>query len=189
MKLVLGIGNIGKQYEDTRHNTGFQVVEYLAKKYNSEIIKEEFKSLTTKIDINNETIILVKPTTLVNLSGQSLMSMMLFYKIKKDDIIIVFDDMDILPGNIKLVFKGSSAGHNGIKNIIEILNSDEFKRIKVGIGRSKFNKINYVLGKPDNKEEYDKWKEGIIKASDAIEYIIKNSFEKAMNKYNTKQHG
>ena len=188
MKIVLGIGNIGKQYDDTRHNTGFKVLDLLAKKYDTEINKEEFKSLTAKIEINEEKILLVKPTTLVNLSGQSLMSTMLFYKVKKEDILIVYDDMDILPGNIKLALKGSSAGHNGIKNIIEVLNSDEFKRIKVGIGRSKYNKINYVLGKFEG-EEYKLWNEGINKACEAIEYIFNNSFDKAMNKYNVKNHG
>ena len=185
MKLVLGIGNIGYQYEDTRHNTGFKVLDKFASKYNTSISKEEFKSMTTRIEINNETILLIKPTTLVNLSGQSLLSNMLFYKIKKEDILIVYDDMDIQPGKIKLSRSGNSAGHNGIKNIIEVLNSNEFDRIKVGIGRSKLNKINYVLGKPTGVE-LDNWNLGIDLAVDALIYIFNNSFERAMNKYNAK---
>lgn len=186
MKLVLGIGNIGSQYEDTRHNSGFMCIDTLARRYNTIVNKKEFNSLVGHIVINNEKLILVKPTTMVNLSGQSLLSVMLFYKIKKEDIIIAYDDMDILPGHIKLAKKGTSAGHNGIKNIIEHLNSDEFFRIKIGIGRDKYNKINFVLSKPEDKIEYNLWHDGITKASDAIEMIIKTSFDKAMNKYNTK---
>lgn len=189
MKLVLGIGNIGKEYEETRHNSGFMALDELAQKYNTSITKKEFNAYTSNIEINNEKIILVKPTTMVNLSGQALMSIMLFYKIKKEDIIIVYDDMDILPGHIKLAKKGTSAGHNGIKSIIEYLNSDVFFRIKIGIGRDKYNKISYVLGKPEDKIEYNLWKDGIILASQAVEMIINKSFDQAMNKYNTKDHG
>lgn len=188
MKIVLGIGNVGEEYVDTRHNSGFMAIDILAGKYNTKVDKKEFNSLIGKIEINKEPIILVKPTTLVNLSGQSLKSVMLFYKVKKEDIIIVYDDMDILPGKIKLSKKGTSAGHNGIKNIIEYLNSDEFMRIKIGIGRDKFHKISFVLSKPTDKIEYNLWHDGILCASEAVEYIINHSFDLAMNKYNTREH-
>ena len=188
MKIVLGIGNIADEYVDTRHNAGFMAIDELAKRYQTSVDKKEFNSYIGKIEINKEQIILVKPTTLVNLSGQSLKSVMLFYKVKKEDVIIIYDDMDILPGKIKLAKKGTSAGHNGIKNIIEYLNSDEFMRIKIGIGREKMNKINYVLTKPTDKIEYNLWHDGIIKSCDAVEHIINHSFDSAMNKYNTRDH-
>lgn len=193
MKLILGIGNYGDEYQDTRHNSGYQAIDIIADDFQINIIKKDFKSIYGKGKIYNEDVILLKPLTYVNNSGEALIDCMHFYKISKEDIIVLVDDMDTLPGDVRLKKKGSSAGHNGLKNIIKLLGTDEFFRVKIGIGRPEHsnnpNRIpDYVLSRPYDKDVYQAWKYGIKKAAEATEYILKETFEKAMTKYNAEEY-
>jgi PTH1 family peptidyl-tRNA hydrolase len=190
MKLILGIGNYGDIYKDTRHNSGFQAIVLVASDFNIDIYKKDFKSLVGKGKIFNEDVLLLKPLTYVNLSGEALIAAKNFYKVDIDDIIILVDDMDTQPGNVRLKLKGSSAGHNGLKNIIQLLGTEQFRRIRIGIGRpSPSNNPNripdYVLSSARDPKEYEAWKDGISKAAEALEYTLKFGFEKAMTKYNS----
>ena len=193
MKLILGIGNYGDIYEDTRHNSGFQALDLLAEDFDIDIKKRDFKSLYGKGKIFDEDVILVKPQTYVNLSGEALIAVKNFFKIDISDILVLVDDMDTEPGFVRLKKKGSSAGHNGLKNIISLLGTDVFDRIRIGIGRPAMsnnpNRIpDYVLSCPKEKDVYDAWKDGISKACAATEYALKYGFDKAMTKFNAEDH-
>lgn len=190
MKLILGIGNYGDLYEDTRHNSGFQAIDLIASDFNIDIRKKDFKSLYGKGKIFDEDVLLLKPLTYVNLSGEALIAAKNFYKVALSDIIVLVDDMDTEPGNVRLKKKGSSAGHNGLKNIISLLGTDEFDRIRIGIGRPQAsnnpNRIpDWVLSAPKDREIYEAWKDGISKGAEALEYALKFGFDKAMTKFNS----
>jgi hypothetical protein len=185
VKIVLGIGNIGDIYTDTRHNSGFQAIDLLAEDFDMEFRKRDFKSFIAKGKIFGEDVLLMKPLTYVNLSGEALIQAKNFYKVDVEDIIILVDDMDTDPGHIRLRVKGSAGGHNGLKSIISVLGGDNFKRIRIGIGKpSVGNTPDFVLSAPKDKETYQAWKDGISKAAEALEYALKYDFEKAMSKYN-----
>lgn len=193
MKLILGIGNYGDIYKDTRHNSGFQALDLFTEDTGIEIRKHDFKSLVGKGKIFGEDVLLLKPLTYVNLSGEALIEAMRFYKIDVKDIIIIVDDMDTEPGNVRLKTKGSAGGHNGLKNIIQHLGTDEFNRIRIGIGRPPHSEnpnriVDYVLESPRDSSEYVAWKDGISKATEALEYTLKYDFVKAMNKYNAEEY-
>lgn len=183
MKLIVGLGNPGKKYEKTRHNVGFETIDLLANGWGFDIDKEGFKGLFAKTKYLEKDLILLKPQTFMNLSGESVISIMNFYKIDIKDIIIIYDDMDIELGHVKLKENGSSGGHNGIKSIIQHLGTQEFKRIKVGIGHSNYDVIDYVLSKPSSEEQL-KLDESMKNAVEAIKISIKDSFNKAMTMYN-----
>jgi PTH1 family peptidyl-tRNA hydrolase len=190
MKLVLGIGNYGDIYKDTRHNSGFQALDLFTEDTGIEIRKHDFKSLVGKGNIFGEDVLLLKPLTYVNLSGEALSEAMRFYKLTPKDIIILVDDMDTEPGNVRLKTKGSAGGHNGLKNIIQHLGTEEFDRIRIGIGRPPHSDnpnriVDYVLQSPKDSSEYMAWKDGISKACEALEYTLKYDFVRAMNKYNS----
>ncbi len=189
MKLILGIGNYGDEYQDTRHNSGYQAIDLIAKDFSIDIKKKDFKSIYGKGKIYSEDVLLLKPLTYVNLSGEALLAAKNFYKIPLEDILILVDDMDTTPGDVRLKKKGSSAGHNGLKNIIQLLGTEEFNRVKIGIGRpEKSNNPNripdFVLSAPYDRDIYDAWKDGIKSAAEAVEYSLQYGFEKAMTKYN-----
>ena len=184
MKVILGIGNYGYEYEHTRHNAGFDAIDKFADLVNIQINKKDFKSLYGYGTYNNERIFLLKTQTYVNLSGDALRDIISFYKTPVEDIIILVDDMDTDVGKIRLKFKGTSGGHNGLKSIISVLHTESFKRIKIGISKPVSNPINYVLGKPKG-EEYLLFDKGTTLASEALKYILDNNFEKAMTKYNS----
>lgn len=183
--LIVGLGNIGKQYEHTRHNVGFDVVDKLAESWGQNIEKEGFKGTYLKLKYFDKDVIILKPSTFMNLSGDSIKACMDFYKIPKENLIVIHDDMDIPIGHLKLKEKGSSGGHNGIKSIIANLGgNEEFKRIRVGIGHPEnHNVIDFVLTK-FSKEERDTVDEAIKNAVDAIKMALKESFNKAMTIYN-----
>lgn len=184
MKLIVGLGNPGKEYELSRHNSGFRALDAFADKAKVEFNREDFKGVYAKFKLDDEDIVLFKPMTFMNLSGTSVIQIASFFKIKKEDIVVVYDDMAIAPGEIRLRLKGSSGGQKGMQNIIEQLGSEEIKRIRIGIGEPEYDAIDYVLGKPkgDEKLALDK---GIEKAALAIkDYLFEDSFAKAMNRYN-----
>jgi len=141
MKLIIGLGNPGKEYENTRHNTGFMVLDRLSEKLNIEMTQNKFKGLYGKSKYKGEDVILLKPQTYMNLSGESVRQVMDFFKINQEDILVIYDDLDMPVGKLRLRQSGSAGGHNGIKNIILHTGSQNFNRIRVGIDRSKYIKL------------------------------------------------
>lgn len=189
MFIIAGLGNPGRQYEGTRHNIGWQVIDELAEKYNIKITESKFKGLIGKGIIGSEKVILVKPLTYMNLSGECIGEVVNFYKIDEtSELIIVADDISLDVGYIRMRKKGSAGGHNGLKNIIACLGHEEFMRIKMGVGDKPagYDLADYVLGH-FNKEEEKIIAESRKTAVLAIETIMSDGIDKAMNLYNTKK--
>ena len=184
MKLIVGLGNPGKKYEGTRHNMGFMTIDLLSDLSRIDVDKEVFHGLMGRGKIFDEDVILFKPTTYMNLSGTAVSEVVNYFKIEKEDIIVICDDMAIEVGKIRLRSKGSSGGQKGLQNIIDNLKTEEFKRIRVGIGEpDEYGAIDYVLGKP-TKEERPLIEEAIKLAVEAIKEAFKTDFERAMSKFN-----
>ena len=183
MFLIVGLGNPGKEYEDTRHNIGFKVVDNIAKKYNIEINRQKFKGTYGEGFIEGEKVILLKPSTYMNLSGESVREVVNFYNIDNDDILVIYDDISLEIGSLRIREKGSAGGHNGIKSIIAHLSSEVFSRIKVGVGQPGGDLIKHVLGK-FTKEETAVLSETIDVAIKATAEIIKSDAKTAMNQFN-----
>ena len=183
MKLIVGLGNPGKKYEHTRHNMGFDTVDLFAELAKIDIDKEAFKGLVGRGKVFEEDIYLLKPQTFMNLSGESVREIVNYFKIDIEDVIIIYDDMALEPGKIRLRASGSSGGHKGMQNIIDQLGTEEIKRIRIGIGESTDDTIDYVLSKP-LKEERPLIDEAIKNAVEALKEILKNNFEKAMTNFN-----
>lgn len=185
MYLIVGLGNPEEEYSKTRHNMGFNTINKISKEYNIETKKSKFQGIYGSGIIEEQKVILVKPQTYMNLSGNCIKEFVEFYKIEKDKILIIYDDMDIEPGKIKIRKKGSSGGHNGIKSIIQMLGTEEFPRIRIGIGKpaEMQDKISYVIGHIP-EEETSKLEEGVEKAQKAITEILKNGIDIAMNEFN-----
>ena len=185
MYLVIGLGNPEAEYSKTRHNMGFNTINKIAQQYNIEINKNKFQGLYESAVIEGKKVILVKPQTYMNLSGNCVKEIADFYKVQKEEILVIYDDMDIEPGKIKIRKKGSSGGHNGMKSIIQMLGTEEFPRIRIGIGRPEHNgdEINYVIGAIP-EEEIPKLEKGVKKAKEAVIEILKNGIDSAMNKLN-----
>ena len=183
MKLIVGLGNPGNEYINTRHNIGFYYLDLYVSKYNS-IFKEKFNGLYSKIKIDGEDVIFLKPLTYMNLSGEAVIKFVNYYKIKSEDILIIHDDLDLDIGRIKLKENGSSGGHNGIKSIIENLHTEDFKRLKIGISKNKlYDTKDYVLGKFTN-EEQEILKENSDKIINILNDYFKLPFNDLMSKYN-----
>ena len=185
MYLIIGLGNPEEEYSKTRHNMGFNTINKIAKQQKIEINKTKFQGLYETATIEGEKVILVKPQTYMNLSGNCVQEFVNFYKIEKQNIIVIYDDMDIEPGQIKIRKQGGPGGHNGMKSIIQMLDTEEFARIRIGIGRPKHNgdDINYVIGKIP-EDEIPKLDDGVERAKDAVIEILKNGIDSAMNKFN-----
>ncbi len=188
MYIIAGLGNPGKQYDMTRHNIGFEVIDYVSKELGVKVNKLKFKSLYGEAKIGTEKVYLIKPQTYMNLSGDSIREFSSFYKIPPENIIIISDDVSLPIGKIRIRTKGSAGGHNGLKSIIYQLNSDNFPRIRIGVGapeHSDYDLADFVLGR-FTKDEIPVLEDAIIKTSKAIDEIILNGIDRAMNKYNTK---
>ena len=183
MILIVGLGNPGKQYEQTRHNIGFDVIDYMANKYNIDVNREKFKGICGEGFIENKKVILLKHLTYMNLSGERIRELANFYKLEDDEIIVVYDDISLDIGRLRIREKGSAGGHNGIKSIIQNLGGDKFPRVKVGVGQPKDNLVNHVLGK-FSKEDREHIEKVIPVVSDAIVEIVKNDAKESMNKFN-----
>jgi len=184
MKLIVGLGNPGKEYEKTRHNAGFRFIDNYAEKKGLSFNKEKFKGLYAELNHNGEKVILLKPQKYMNLSGEVINDFMNFFKINPEDILIIYDDLDTEKGKIKIKYKGSSGGHNGLKNIENHLKTQEYKRIKIGISKDKDqDKIDYVIGKVPN-EEYELINSVNKKAENIIDDYLNMTFDNFMNKYN-----
>lgn len=185
MNLIVGLGNPEKDYAKTRHNMGFNVINNLAERYNIEVNKSKFKSLYGDGLIEGKKVILLKPQTYMNLSGEAVDEIVSFYKLSLEDIIVVYDDLDIEPGKIRIRKSGSPGSHNGIKSVTHYLKSNNFARVRVGIGKPETNVdlIEYVIGAIDD-EQRELLKSGVEMATEAIIEILKNNIDSAMNKFN-----
>ena len=185
MYLVVGLGNPENEYAHTRHNMGFDTINQIAKNNNIQITKNKFKGLCESTIIQNQKVILLKPQTYMNLSGESVKEVAEFYNLKPEEIIVIYDDIDIEKGHIKIRKKGGAGSHNGMKSVVEELQSTDFARIRVGIGQPEFKSdmINYVIGKV-SQEEQEILQQGVEKAAKAVEEILKNGIDIAMNKFN-----
>lgn len=185
MYLIVGLGNPEAEYGKTRHNMGFNTINKIATKYNIDVTKTKFQGLNGTGIIEGKKVVLLKPQTYMNLSGESVKPFVDFYKIEKENILVIYDDMDIEPGKIKIRKKGSSGGHNGMKSIIQMIGTEDFPRIRIGIGRPEHNgdEINHVIGAIP-EEQIPLLDEGTEKAKDAVIEILKNGIDIAMNKFN-----
>ncbi|MBR5239355.1 MAG: aminoacyl-tRNA hydrolase [Clostridia bacterium] len=189
MHMIVGLGNPGKQYEFTRHNAGFLCLDYLAAKNNIKVNKIKFKSLVGEGNIGGEKVILLKPTTFMNLSGEAVVQAAGFYKVDVSDIIVVYDDISLPIGSLRIREKGSAGGHNGMKSIIYLLGKDNFPRIRLGVGSNGERDLaDHVLGK-FSKEEMNGFSASVEDAVEAISYMLKGDTQKAMNLYNKKGIG
>ena len=189
MFLIVGLGNPGKQYEHTRHNIGFDVMDALAEKYNISISEKKHKALCGKGVINGVKVVLAKPQTYMNLSGESVAELVNYYKMDlEEEMIVIYDDISLAPGNLRIRKKGSAGGHNGIKNIIAMTGTQNFLRIKVGVGEKPagWDLADHVLGR-FSTEERKLVDEAIVQAADAVEKIITDGPDVAMNEYNRKK--
>ena len=189
MYLIVGLGNPTKQYEKTRHNIGFDVIDALADKYNISITEKKHKALCGKGVIEGQKVVLAKPQTYMNLSGESVVELLNFYKMDPEsEMIVIYDDISLAPGNIRIRKKGSAGGHNGIKNIIALTGTQNFLRIKVGVGEkpSGWDLADYVLGR-FSEEDRKLVEEAIKDAIGACTLMVADEADKAMNDYNKKK--
>ena len=184
MKLIVGLGNIGKEYENTRHNAGFDAVDILAKRLNVEIKQNKFRAMIGTANIAGEKVILMKPSTYMNLSGNAVIECVNFYKIATEDIVVVHDDLDLPVGKIRIRKSGSAGGQKGMKSIIDQLHTTDIKRVRIGIDKDpRIPVVDYVLGKT-KKADLPAYNEALNKAADALEASIGMDFDRVMNRYN-----
>lgn len=184
MKLIVGLGNPGKLYENTRHNIGFMAIDNYVKSLNLSFSNSKFDGIYVKTRINDNEVIFLKPQKFINLSGEVISKFMNFYKISTEDILIIHDDLDIECGKYKLKYKGTSGGHNGLKNIEKMIGTNIYKRIKIGISNNKLlDTKDYVLGKLSQEEE-EKINSVIDISKKIIDDYLIMDFEKLMSKYN-----
>ena len=186
MKLIVGLGNPGKKYEKTRHNCGFMAIDFYASKNNLEF-KNKFNGLYSEQTINNEKIIFLKPQTYMNLSGNCILKFVNFYHIDINDILVIYDDIDFEVGTFKIKRNGSAGGHNGIKSIINMLNTEEIKRVRIGISKNTIPLEDYVLQK-FSKEDYEKVSNLLPEISNAIDDFMICDIDTLMMKYNGLNH-
>ncbi len=185
MKIIVGLGNPGAKYAGTRHNVGFSVIDELAERYNISMNTQKHKAIIGKGIINGEKVILAMPQTFMNLSGESVRALLDFYKCTTDDLIVVYDDIDLDVGKIRIRERGSAGGHNGMKNIILHAGNQNFVRVRVGVGHKPdhMDLADYVLSR-FGKDDLPYMRESCGKACDAIEIILSDSAVTAMNRYN-----
>ena len=184
--LVVGLGNPGDKYENTRHNVGFMVADELAERQKVPVQRLKFKALTNLVTISGEKVLLMKPVTYMNLSGEAVDQAADFYKIPPDHVLVISDDTALAPGRLRIRKGGSAGGHNGLKNIIQHLGTDQFPRVRVGVGEKPhpdYDLADWVLGKfvGEDKKTMD---QAVKRAADAVECLIQNGPDKAMNRFN-----
>ena len=188
MYIIVGLGNPTKEYDNTRHNIGFAAIDMLADKYGINVTEVKHKALLGKGVINGNKVILVKPMTYMNLSGEAVRSVVDYYKVDEaEELIVIYDDISLDVGQLRVRKKGSAGGHNGIKNIIAHLGTSVFLRIKVGVGEKpkEYDLADYVLGH-FSKEDLTTLKEGMDRVDGAVNLMLQGDIDEAMNRYNTK---
>lgn len=185
MKCIVGLGNPGKKYEMTRHNVGFLAIDRLAEKHGIQVNEAKFNAVIGTGRINGERVVLVKPLTYMNLSGEAVRPLLDYYKIDVQDLLVIYDDLDLLPGKMRFRPKGSAGGHNGIKSLIQHLGTQEFKRLKLGIGRppQPIKVVDWVLMNY-RKEELVELNEMVEQAAEAAADYVDTDWIALMNRYN-----
>lgn len=185
MKCIVGLGNPGRKYKETRHNIGFMVVDELLQRHHWKLDNKKFQGKYALENFRGEKVIVLEPQTFMNVSGESIKPLIDYYNIDVEDVLVVYDDLDLPVGKIRLRQKGGHGGHNGIRSTIDSLGTKEFKRLRIGIGRPSgpMAVVDYVLGK-FNKEQAEDVNISIQNAADACEYWLERSFVDAMNKFN-----
>ena len=184
--LLVGLGNPGDQYENTRHNVGFLVADELAERHNIPVQRLKFRALTNTVTIGDRKVLLMKPVTYMNLSGEAVREAAAFYKIPPERVLVISDEVSLAPGKIRVRRSGSAGGHNGLKNIIAHLGTDQFPRIRLGVGQKPhpdYDMADWVLGKFQG-EDKKAVEAAVKKAADAAECLIREGVDKAMNQYN-----
>lgn len=183
--MIIGLGNPGKQYEKTRHNVGFQAIDLLADQLKAPAPQTKFNGLFTTVHVGGEKVILVKPLTFMNLSGECVRPLMDYFNVSDDEIVVIYDDLDLAPGKLRLRAKGGAGGHNGMKSLIAHLGTDTFNRIRIGVGRpdGRMGVADYVLS-PFNKDEQPLIREAVDRSASACESWFKQPFLDVMNEYN-----
>ena len=189
MKLIAGLGNPGREYEKTKHNTGFLVIDELARRWHVTAWQERMKALVAQVQVGGEKILLVKPQTFMNLSGEAVGPLMRWHKIDEKDVYVIYDDMDLPVGRLRIRTSGSAGGHNGIKSLLEN-GCRDFIRFRVGIGRPlpQWTVVDHVLS-PFPAEQLEPYQDGLKAAADAIEGCLELGIDKGMNRFNPKRHG
>ena len=186
MYIIVGLGNPGKKYENTRHNMGFLAVDLLAEKYGIKVNKLRFKALTGEGRIAGQKVLIMKPQTYMNLSGESVRQALEYYKEDSQNLIVIYDDIDIPTGSVRIRKKGSAGTHNGMRSILYQIQTEDFPRIRVGIGSGKKeNLIDYVTGGVSSSEK-TLLEESLIKAAECAACIVEKGIDKAMNEYNVR---
>ena len=189
MYVIAGLGNPDKKYEKTRHNVGFDVIDEMAKKYNVELTEKKHRAICGSGYIAGQKVLLVKPQTYMNLSGESIQAILNFYKLDAESqLLVIYDDISLAPGRIRVRAKGSAGGHNGIKNIIAMTGSQNFARIKIGVGEKPqdWDLADYVLGR-FSKEDRGLVENAFVDVMEAAELILSDDLPGAMNKFNGKK--
>jgi peptidyl-tRNA hydrolase, PTH1 family len=185
MKMIVGLGNPGNKYRYTRHNVGFLAVEQLAQNLNVTITTDKFKAKFGQYGSGDQMVLLVLPQTYMNASGEAVIPLMNYYKISSEDLLVIYDDLDMPCGKLRLREQGSHGGHNGMRSIIQQLGHSKFKRIRIGIDKHPLIATpDYVLGKPTAEQEVSLSK-AIVTAAKAAQMFLDNDFAKVMNEYNT----
>ncbi len=184
--LVVGLGNPGAKYENTRHNVGFMTADALAGRNGEPIRRVKYHALTSEAVIGGQSVLLMKPTTFMNLSGQAVSEAARFYKIPADHVLVISDDVDLPLGKLRIRKSGSAGGHNGLKHIIQLLGTDQFPRLKIGVGgkpHPDYNMADWVLGQfqGEDKKTID---DAVARAADAVECLLADGIDRAMNQYN-----
>lgn len=184
--LIVGLGNMGDQYEHTRHNVGFDVIDQLADGLDIPVQRLKFKALTNTASLGGQTVLLMKPVTYMNLSGEAVAPAASFYKIPPEHILVISDEVSLPPGKLRIRQSGSAGGHNGLKNIISHLHTDQFPRIRLGVGgkpHPDYDMADWVLGKPQG-EDRKAVDDAVKRAAQAVECYIKEGPQAAMSKFN-----
>ena len=184
--LIVGLGNPGREYEKTRHNTGFRAMDVLAEKLNAKVDRLKFQGLYTQVNYGGKKLFLLKPQTYMNLSGRSVLQLSAYFGIPPQRIIVMFDDISLEPGRLRVRAEGSAGGHNGIKNIIAHLGTDVFPRVKVGVGAPShpdYDMVDWVIGKPIG-EDQRALMEALDRAGEAAKVLISDGIDRAMNRFN-----
>jgi PTH1 family peptidyl-tRNA hydrolase len=186
LKLIVGLGNPGDAYRETRHNVGFKVVDELAGRHHANAWREKFGGLEARATVGDTTVILAKPLSFMNLSGQAVQAFSAFYKIASQEVLVIVDDAELPLGRLRARRSGGAGGHNGLKSVIECLGTNEFARLRVGVGRGPGELANHVLGR-FRREEHDVISAAVLRAADATEVFIEKGIEPAMNAFNAAQ--
>jgi len=185
LRLIVGLGNPGRKYENTRHNVGFRAIDYLAREIGTKVEKEKYKALLGEGLVRGEKVILVKPQTFMNLSGEAVAPLAAWYKVNPSEILVLYDDLALEVGKLRIRVKGSHGGHNGMRSLIAHLKTESIPRIRLGIGQAppEWDVADYVLGSFSSLEN-KQIEESIIQTGKAVEMILTQGLEKAMSKFN-----